>query len=118
MASAYADKLAAMRQSLESSKVELENLTGTIQKVDVMTAGDVYGDQAKDPSREVIQVSITVDQTGDTFRCAFTLPIAAISWKNKTFKLTQFVEKYGDLPEVGGAVEVTTGKNGFYDLAL
>lgn len=118
MASAYQDKLKAMRQSLEASKTELENLTGIIQKIDVLTAGDVYGDQAKDPDREVIQVHIFVEQTKDVFRCAFTLPLAALSWKNKSFKLGQYVEKYGALPEVGKKVSVTSGKNGFYEIEL
>ena len=118
MASAYADKLAAMRQSLESSKVEPENLTGTIQKVDVMTAGEVYGESAKDPTREVIQVYVKVDQTGDVFKAAFTLPFGSISWRNAEFKLGKFVAKYGDLPEPGTVVNVELGRNVFYDLVI
>lgn len=118
MVSAYSDKLKAMRESLEASKKPLKNLTGTIDHIDAMTAGEVYGEAAKDPSREVIQVYVKVDQTGDIFKAAFTLPYGSISWRNAEFKLGLFVNKYGDLPTPGQAVEVDLGRNGFYDLVI
>lgn len=118
MVSAYSDKLKAMRESLEASKKTPKDLTGTIDHIEAMTAGEVYGESAKDPTREVIQVYVKVDQTGDVFKVAFTLPFGSISWRNAEFKLGKFVAKYGDLPEPGTVVNVELGRNGFYDLVI
>lgn len=115
--SAYAAKLKAMRESLEESKTTFENMTGVIRSIDIMTAGDVYGDKAKAPDREVLQCLISVDGTADMFKAAFTMPTSAISWKNEEFKLGKFLVKYGDLPEVGTKVSIIMTR-GFYDLEL
>ena len=107
-----------MRESLETASKTPEIMTGAVIFVDLTTAGEIYGDVAKDRPREMIQVQTRVKETGDTFKAAFTLPFGAISWRNKDFKLGKYVTKYGDLPEIGQAVEVKTGDNGFYDIVL
>ena len=116
--SAYAQKLAEIRESLETASKTPEILSGAVIFVDLTTAGEIYGDVAKDATRDMIQVQIRVKETGDTFKAAFTLPFGAISWRNKDFKLGKFVSRYGDLPEIGQKVEVKTGNNGFYDIVL
>ena len=116
--SAYAQKLAEMRESLETASKTPEIMSGAVIFVDLTTAGEIYGDVAKDATREMIQVQTRVKETGDTFKTAFTLPYGAISWRNKDFKLGKYVSKYGDLPEVGQTIQVKTGDNGFYDIVL
>lgn len=116
--SAYALKLAEMRESLETASKTPEIMNGEVTDVRVTTAGEIYGDIAKDSTREMIQVYVKVSETGDTFKAAFTLPYGTISWRNKDFKLGKFVAKYGDLPEPGTVVNVELGRNGFYDLVI
>ena len=114
--SAYALKLAEMRESLETASKTPEIMNGEVTDVRVTTAGEIYGDIAKDSTREMIQVYVKVSETGDTFKAAFTLPHGAISWRNKDFKLGKYVTRYGDLPEIGQKLSVKTTDNGFYDI--
>lgn len=114
---------ATIRKSLAASKSVAEKpisgkLTGKITDIQVTTAGDVYGSEAKDPDREVINVRVEVDQTGDRFKMAFTSPIGRASWTNPTFKLALFCQRYGDLPDIGMPVDVEVTNGGHYNIIL
>lgn len=101
-----------------SANADYNNLTGTITHITPSTAGEIYGDSAKDPEREVISVKVEIEQTGDSFCETYTLPLTSLSWKNKAFKLGLFRHKYGQLPEVGQVVKVELGSTGFFCIAL
>lgn len=110
------DELKAEAES--SANADYNNLTGKIVKITPATAGEIYGDSAKDPDREVISVKVEIEQTGDSFNETYTLPLTALSWRNKAFKLGLFRHKYGKLPEVGQAVNVELGSTGFFCIAV
>ena len=112
-----------MRQELKEAKETAEEpipdkLTGHITDIRQVTAGEVYGDTAKDPNRPVINITIQVTETGDTFKTAFTLPAGRASWRNPDFKLKQFADRYGDLPAVGMCIDVTADAQGYYHITL
>lgn len=93
------------------------SLDATITDMVITNAGAVYGDKAKDPERFVMSMKITA-QDGKQFTETFSMPEGAGSWRNKQFKLGQFLNKYGDMPAVGMAVKVAFNDEGFYRLAL
>ena len=96
-----------------------EELTGKIIDIVEQTAGEVYGeDTAKDPSRPVLNITVEVIQTGDRFKTAFTQPQGRSSWSNPAFKLRQFDERYGDLPDIGMIVAVEISPAGNYNITL
>lgn len=113
-----------IRDEMKSSKKTAseplpDELSGTITDIVEMTAGEVYGDDiAKDPDRPVLNITVEVIQTGDRFKTAFTQPQGRSSWSNPAFKLRQFDEKYGDLPDIGMIVEVETTPSGNYNIIL
>lgn len=108
-----------MREEAEASAtVDYNTLIGTIVKITPTTAGEIYGDSAKDPDRDVISVRVEIKQTGDSFNETYTLPLTSLSWRNKAFKLGLYRTKYGKLPEVGDTVKVELGSTGFFCIAI
>ncbi|MCC7570562.1 hypothetical protein KO465_04400 [Candidatus Micrarchaeota archaeon] len=108
-----------LKKSKENAQKPLpEKLRGQITDIVETTAGEVYGEYAKDPDRAVINVRVEVCETGDRFRSAFTLPQGRASWMNPTFKLRQFTAKYGDVPDIGMVVDVCVSNDGRFDIDL
>lgn len=113
-----------LREQLKKSKemaekpIPNEPLTGIIKDISELTAEEVYGESAKDPDREVLNVTVEVTQTGDRFRTAFTKPQGRASWNNPAFKLRQFVDKYGDVPDIDMKVEVEVSTSGHFNIVL
>jgi len=109
---------ARLKKQLEMLDSNKESFTGEINGIEESTAGEVFGEKAKNPNREVVQLSIRVKETSDEFVETFTLPAGIGTWRNKKFKLAQFVNKYGGLPEPGMAVTVVLNDEGFYRVAV
>lgn len=109
---------ARLKKQLEMLNSDKESFTGVINGLEESTAGEVFGEKAKNPKREVVQLSIKVQETSDEFVETFTLPVGIGTWRNKKFKLAQFVNKYGKLPEPGMIVTVVLNDEGFYRVAV
>lgn len=109
---------ARMEKQLEVLNSNQDSFTGEINGIEESTAGEVFGEKAKNPNRRVIQLSIKVKETSDEFVETFTLPAGIGTWRNKKFKLAQFVNKYGKLPEPGMPVLVVLNDEGFYRVAV
>jgi len=101
----------------EAEEAKTGTLDGEVSDITVSTAGDVYGDKAKDPARPVLHVEITASD-GKKFHETFSQPEGAGSWRNSKFKLGQFLARYGSLPDVGIKVKIGFSEDGFYKLIL
>lgn len=94
--------------------------TGVISDIDQTTAADIFGEDAHNPDREVIEVLVDTE-AGDDFTQVFSLPNPdnpARSWSNPNFKLGQFRSKYGSVPEQGMEVNLTVDDSGFLAIEL
>ena len=101
----------------DAKAAEAGSLDATITAIEATTAGEVYGEKAKDPDRAVMNLEITASD-GKVFHETFSLPEGAGSWRNKAFKLGIFVSKYGSAPVPGMAVKVGFNAEGFYKLEM
>jgi len=101
----------------EAEDAKTGELDGKITDMKDTTAGEVYGDKAKDPDRAVIQLEITASD-GKKFHEAFSHPEGAGSWRNSKFKLGLFMKKYASFPHIGQSVKVGFDSDGFYTLTL
>ena len=102
----------------EQSENIPEVFTGEITEIVETTAGEIYGDEANDPDRANIQVGVSVDEFGQEFVENFSLPTSPKSWLNANFKLKQFKDEYGSVPEEGMEVQCRLGSDGFLELIL
>jgi hypothetical protein len=107
----------AERFKKEAQQAKEGSLDGEITAILQTTAGEVYGDKAKDAERPVMSVHITC-KDGKEFTETFSMPSGASSWRNKDFKLGNFLNKYGNLPMVGMPVKVMFNDEGFYRLNM
>lgn len=89
---------------------------GEIISVDRKVAADVFGENAKDPQREVLEV--TVDDGEGTWSETFNIPDDARAASHPRQRLNRYRETYGSLPEVGQVVHLERGKDGFPVIAL
>ena len=90
---------------------------GTIREIMQTTAGDVFGDKAENPDRDVILMKVEVTD-GETFSETMSLPKTPGSWKRENFKLAAFVKHYGEMPDVGMKVQVKISDDGYYRVAV
>jgi len=100
-----------------------------VEAVEIKTAGEVYGEKARNPDKVVVVVT-----TKKGARMALGLPkgteyrdgifvivdkiAAARSLKNQNSKMVQWIRKYGKAPHVGQKVKVTVNEAGFLDIVL
>jgi hypothetical protein len=106
------------RRLAESEKLsQKEIFDGEILSMTASTAGEVFGDDAKKPEREVIKVHVRVE-TGEEFEETLSMPSGVRSWRNAAFKLANFKKRYDKIPEVGDAVKVKIDAEGFFRLVL
>lgn len=84
-----------------------------IQEIEETTAGNVYPDSVEldDPTKKMIRV-VAETEDGTPVSEAFSLPTSDAAWYNPTFKLGQFKERYGTVPEVGMTVDVEMNDDG------
>lgn len=99
---------------------ESAEYTGEVVSIEETIAGDVYGDKAREPERPMISLTVEVDtETGDDeFDTSYTLPKSALSWENPSFRLGQFIDRYGQPPEEGMDVDIEFSDDGFLRIAL
>lgn len=87
--------------------------TATIDSIETDVAESVFGDDVQgDPTQEMLIVTCDSD-AGTEIQEIFSTPKGPLSWRNPNFKLGQFREKYGQVPEEGMEVEITVDENGF-----
>lgn len=86
--------------------------TGTQHKakiinVDLTVAGEIFGEDAKNPDRKVARVTVAIlPDERQTFSEVFSLPVNILSWNNAQFKLGMFKKRYGSVPKIGLLVDV------------
>lgn len=91
----------------EAENAEVPEGMATIIEINETVASEVYGDDVDfdyDPTRKMIEV--VADTGDDEITETFALPESEKSWFNPRFKLGQFRETYGQVPEEG--MEVST----------
>lgn len=89
-----------------------------ITEIQETVASEVYGDVdfEYDPTRDMIKVTAETED-GDEIEDTFALPESEKSWFNPNFKLGQFKEQYGTVPETGMAVETSVDEeSGFLQI--
>lgn len=102
------DDLNAQEESAEEPNGEAE-----ITDISETVASEVYGDNVDfdyDPTRVMIEVTaLTTD--GQEVEDTFALPDGEMSWYNPNFKLGNFKDKYGSVPQEGQTVNVTVDED-------
>ena len=74
---------ARLKKQLEMLNSNKDSFTGEITGLEESTAGEVFGEKAKNPNRKVVQLSIRVKETADEFVETFTLPAGMGTWRIK-----------------------------------
>lgn len=108
-------------ESLNEAEEEAEPPEGTAEITDIQetVASEVYGDEVDfdyDPTRVMIDVTAETEE-GNEISDTFALPESEGSWYNPNFKLKQFKEQYGTVPEEGMEVETSLNEeSGFTEI--
>jgi hypothetical protein len=95
-----------------------EEMDGIIETVITSTAGDLFGDKAKDPEKQMIEITVKVTSDGSVFKESYSFPKGPASWKNDSFKLGKYRQTYGKVPAVGDKVLVSLDDKGFYRVSV
>jgi hypothetical protein len=110
-----ADRLQRSYALLDATGSEYD---GIIEQIDIAKAGDIFGEDAKDPDREVVQLTVRVPEHDMSFRKTFSMPSSPASWHHPMFGLAGYVKAYGHTPQIGDAVKVSLTEKGFYEVQL
>ena len=87
----------------------------TITKVQLMKAGELFKDKAKDPTQQLYSIHGRVNDR-EMRIATFAKPQSEeISPKSK---LAQFKQRYKQFPKLGMRVDVVTDENGYWKVAL
>lgn len=98
----------------QAENAEVPEGEARIIEVNETVAGEVYGDVDfdYDPTRKMIEV--VADDGENEINETFALPKSENSWFNPNFKLGQFKEQYGSVPQVGMVVQTSVNdESGF-----
>lgn len=94
--------------------------SATIDEVRETTAGSVFPESVDldDPTKPMIEVvAETDDESSVPITDSFSLPQSDTAWNNPNFKLGQFREQYGKVPEEGMTVQVQMNEeNGILEI--
>jgi len=102
----------------EADTAQRGEINGEIIDITESTAEDIFGEAATNPDREMIDITVEISVSGDSFTEALSLPIGPSSWANPKFRLGKFHEKYGELPTVDMVVDVSVDRDGYYRISL
>lgn len=96
----------------QAENAEVPEGKGVITDIQETVANEVYGDVDFDYDRTKPMIGVTVDPNLDDDEIeevteAFSFPDSDASWYNPNFKLGQFRERYGSVPEEGMEVELS-----------
>lgn len=97
--------------------------SATITEVRETTAGAVFPETVDldDPTKRMIEVIAETDEADEESSVditdSFSLPQSNTAWNNPNFKLGQFREQYGKVPEEGMSVSVQMNEeNGILEI--
>lgn len=95
-------------------------LDGEVTVIADTTAGDFYNTDVDNPEREMIRVTVQIEQNGDTevFEEGFSMPDGPQSFRNPRFRLGRYIDRYGEAPREGHDVQVVYDENGFLAIEL
>lgn len=95
----------------EAEEAEPPAKEAVITDITETVAGEVYGEDVDfdyDPTRVMIEVTAeTTDEEAQEISETLALPESDKSWYNPNFKLGQFKNRYGSVPEEGMEIETT-----------
>lgn len=90
-----------------------EVVDGEIVEISEGTAGDFYGEEAEEPDREAIEVTVHADvgEAVSEFTEIFSLPVGEVP--HPSSKLAKFYNTYGHMPRGGSEVTAEFNDDGF-----
>jgi hypothetical protein len=87
--------------------------TAEITGIEKEIAEEIFGEDIRgDPTKEMLVVTAETD-SGTDVEEIFSTPSGPMSWRNPNFKLGNFQEEYGQVPEEGMTVRITVDSDGF-----
>lgn len=91
--------------------------TATITDVEETVAGSVYPEDVDldDPTKPMIRVEAETPD-GTPITETFSLPQSETAWRNPNFKLGNFRDQYGKVPEPGMEVSVAMNDEGLLEI--
>ena len=107
-----------LQKSFDAQAAQGVELNAIVEHIAMSTAGAVYGENATNPEREVVVLTIKVPDHETTFTKGFSMPMNPASWKHPMFALAGYVRAYGHPPKAGDQIKVTVDGEGFYQITL